>query len=46
MRCTIHQFNKLVKIVGPLIEKLKMNKRKTVLPGKQLGIILSHNLIV
>ena len=42
MRCTIHQFNKLVKIVGSLSLKLKMNWRETISTGKQLGSTLNQ----
>ena len=42
MKCTSHQFNKLVKIVGPLISKSEMSCRKAVSPGEQLGITLSQ----
>ena len=45
MRGTYHQFNKLVKIVGPSISKLEMNRRGAALLGEQLGITLSRLLL-
>ena len=45
MRCTSHQFNKLVGIAGLSISKLEMNQREAVSPGEQLDISLTQVLL-